>query len=171
MHGSIACLDAAYSETKAGAACAVFPVWDASAADQVLTWRQGAAAAYEPAALYKRELPLLLAVLEQVVPAPGTILVDGYVWLDGARRPGLGAILYDALAGRAPVVGIAKTSFRDAASWCIPVVRGGSRRPLYVSAVGMSAEEAAERVRTMHGEHRIPTLLQVVDHAARAALS
>jgi deoxyribonuclease V len=49
-------------------------------------------------------------------------------------------------------------------------VRGGSRRPLFVSAVAMSAEEAAAGIRAMHGRHRIPTLLQFVDHAARAAL-
>jgi deoxyribonuclease V len=101
---------------------------------------------------------------------PATILIDGYVWLDGDRRPGLGAILHKALAERIPVVGVAKTTFGDAASWCIPVRRGASRRPLFVSAVGISAEEAAKAVRAMHGEHRIPTLLQLVDRAARDAL-
>jgi deoxyribonuclease V len=64
---------------------------------------------------------------------------------------------------------VAKTSFGDA-SWCIPVVRGESQRPLFVSAVGMDAEEAAEGVHAMHGRHRIPTLLQLVDREARAAL-
>jgi deoxyribonuclease V len=167
---SIACLDAAYSETSAAAACALFSDWDAAVPDRVLTWRQGAAAAYEPGAFYKRELPLLLAVLGQLDCPPVTVIIDGYVWLDGERRPGLGAILHEALARRIPVVGVAKTSFGDAASWCIPVMRGGSRRPLFVSAAGMSADEAAMRVRSMHGRHRIPTLLQLVDHEARAAL-
>jgi deoxyribonuclease V len=165
----IACLDAAYSQTSASAACALFPGWEAATA-RVLTWREGAAAAYEPGAFYKRELPLLLGVLGQAEHPPATIIVDGYVWLDAARRPGLGAILHEALAGKIPVLGVAKTSFGDAASWCIPVTRGDSRRPLFVSAVGMDAEEAAARVRAMHGRHRIPTLLQLVDRAARDAL-
>jgi deoxyribonuclease V len=165
----IACLDAAYSQTSASAACALFPAWDA-AAGRVLTWRAGAAAAYEPGAFYQRELPLLLGVLGQAERAPATIIVDGYVWLDGARRPGLGAMLYKALAERIPVVGVAKTSFGDAASWCIPVTRGDSKRPLFVSAVGMDAEEAAASVRAMHGRNRIPTLLRLVDRTARDAL-
>jgi deoxyribonuclease V len=168
---SIACLDAAYSETSASAACVVFSAWDSARPERTLTWRQGAAEAYEPGAFYKRELPLLLAVLGQAEPPPATLLVDGYVWLDGNRRPGLGAILYEALGGRIPVVGVAKTSFGDAASWCVPVARGDSRRPLFVSAVGMSADEAAMRVRSMHGPHRIPTLLQLVDREARAGLA
>jgi deoxyribonuclease V len=170
MEGSLACLDAAYSETAAGAACALVPAWAAPAPAAVLTWRQGAAAAYEPGAFYKRELPLLLAVLEQLRRPPATIVIDGYVWLDGQRRPGLGAILHEAMGERIPVVGVAKTVFGDAASWCVPVVRGGSRRPLFVSAVGLCTEEAADGIRNMHGRHRIPTLLQLVDREARATL-
>lgn len=166
----IACLDAAYSETSASAACLLFTAWDAATPAQVLTWRQGVAAAYEPGVFYKRELPLLLAVLQQVKRPPATIVIDGYVWLDGDRRPGLGAILHNALMERIPVVGVGKTAFGDAGSWCIPVARGTSRRPLFVSAVGTSVEEAAEGVRTMHGGHRVPTLLQLVDREARAAL-
>jgi deoxyribonuclease V len=168
--GSIACLDAAYTETAATAACVLLPAWDAAEPADVLTWRQGAAAAYEPGAFYKRELPLLISVLEQVKGRPATVVVDGYVWLDGHGRPGLGARLYEALARHVPVVGVAKTGFGEAGSWCIPVTRGNSRRPLFVSAAGIGAEEAARSVRAMHGRHRIPTLLRLVDRAARSAL-
>ena len=52
------------------------------------------------------------------------MIIDGYVWLDAHHRPGLGAILHEALTRRVPVVGVAKTMFGDALSWCIPVVRG-----------------------------------------------
>jgi deoxyribonuclease V len=167
---TLACLDAAYSDAAAGAACVVFPAWSAARPARVLTWRQGAADAYEPGAFYKRELPLLLALLGQVSPAPSTVIVDGYVWLDAGRRPGLGAVLHERLGGSVPVVGVAKTAFGDAASWCIAVERGGSRRPLFVSAVGMTADEAAAGVRAMHGPHRIPTLLHLADREARAML-
>lgn len=163
-------MDAAYSETAAGVACGLLAAWDAAAPVRMLTRRQGAAAAYEPGAFYKRELPLLVALIEQVETPLETILIDGYVWLDADRRPGLGARLHEALGGRVPIVGVAKTSFGDAASWSVPVTRGISRRPLFVSAVGVSAEHAAERVRAMHGRHRIPTLLQLADRAAREAL-
>ena len=169
MTGTIACLDAAYSETSSSGACAVLPTWDAAKPLSLRTCRQGVARPYEPGSLYKRELPILLAVLQQLEQHPATIIVDGYVWLDGDRRPGLGAVLYQALAQQSAIIGVAKTSFGDA-SWCIPVVRGESRRPLFVSAVGMDAEEAAKGVQAMHGRHRIPTVLQLVDREARAAL-
>jgi len=165
----IACLDAAYSDASASGACALFPTWDAPQPLQILTCRQGVGRTYESGSFYKRELPILLALLHRLKSPPATIILDGYVWLDGDHRLGLGAILYEALAQRSPVVGVAKTRF-GSASWCIPVVRGKSRRPLFVSAVGIDAVEAANGVKMMHGAHRIPTLLQLVDREARAAL-
>ncbi|HWE16439.1 MAG TPA: endonuclease V [Hyphomicrobiaceae bacterium] len=170
MSEPFACLDAAYSETSASAACVLFAGWDASVPLRVLTTRRGAAPAYEPGAFYKRELPLLVAVLDELERLPGTLIVDGYVWLDAGGTPGLGAMLHRATDERIPVIGIAKTRFAGASA-CIPVVRGGSRRPLYVSAVGIDAAEAAQRVQSMHGRHRLPTMLQHADRAARGALS
>jgi hypothetical protein len=41
-------------------------------------------------------------------------IVDGYVWLDDAGKPGLGAHLYQALGGRVAVLGVAETKFRGA---------------------------------------------------------
>jgi hypothetical protein len=41
---------------------------------------------------------------------------------------------------------------------------------LFVTAADINAEEAAKGVQTMHGLHRIPTLLKLVDSAARVAL-
>jgi len=164
----LACVDAHYTDSAASVACVLFQAWDAAAPLQVLTSRHGAAQAYEPGAFYKRELPLLLAVLDRLTRQPGTVIVDGYVWLDGGR-PGLGAMLYRALGERIPVIGVAKTQFAGATAG-IPVVRGGSRRPLYVSAVGIDAAEAARGAEAMHGPHRIPTLLHLADRAARDAL-
>jgi len=34
----------------------------------------------------------------------------------------------------------------------------------------MATEEAAGHIRAMHGQHRMPSLLQLVDREARAAL-
>jgi deoxyribonuclease V len=50
----------------------------------------------------------------------------------------------------------------------VEVLRGASKAPLYVSAVGIAADDAATAVRAMHGPHRIPTLLARVDAIARA---
>jgi deoxyribonuclease V len=65
-----------------------------------------------------------------------------------------------------PVVGVAKTAFRTA-THALPVRRGTSTRPLYVTAAGMSTVDAALLVTEMAGTHRIPTALKQVDALAR----
>jgi deoxyribonuclease V len=166
----IACLDAAYAQTAAGVACVVFTGWDSpEAAATLARYFALTPAAYEPGAFYKRELPLLLDILGAVDRAITTIIIDGYVWLGADARPGLGGILFSALDGKIPVIGAAKTRFRGD-TWSVPVLRGKSGRPLFVTAAGVAAQEAAEAIRTMHGEHRIPTMLNRADSAARAVL-
>jgi deoxyribonuclease V len=91
-------------------------------------------------------------------------VIDGYVWL-GEDRPGLGAHLYEALDRCVPIIGVAKTRFRCAAS--AEVYRGGSRRSLFVSAAGLGAHLAAGCIERMHGPYRLPTLLRRVDQLCR----
>ena len=40
------------------------------------------------------------------------------------------------------------------------ILRGRSRCPLYVTAVGMDLAEAAGHIQAMHGPYWIPTLLK-----------
>jgi deoxyribonuclease V len=47
------------------------------------------------------------------------------------------------------------------------VMRGGSTRPLCVTAVGIDAGLAAAGVARMAGHHRTPTILKRVDRLAR----
>jgi len=122
---------------------------------------------YEPGSFRKRELPYLLRLVELARARssdPGTVLIDGYCWL-GPGRPGLGHHLFEALGGDWPVIGVAKTRFMDAPS--VEVLRGGSRSPLFITADGLAAGDAAGFVRSMHGAHRIPTLLKWADRASR----
>ncbi len=166
-----ACLDVDYREDRAPphamAACVVFDGW--TSADVIAEYVQpiSTIAPYVPGQLYLRELPCLLAVLQCVTVDLQAIIVDGYAFLDDAGRPGLGAHLHQALDGRTPVVGVAKNFFRDNAA--ARVLRGRSTRPLYVSAVGMDPAIAAEGIRRMHGDHRLPTLLKRVDRLCRDA--
>jgi deoxyribonuclease V len=120
-------------------------------------------AAYRPGNFYERELPAIRAVLARTDPVD-LLVVDGYVDLDPAGRPGLGAHVYADL-GR-PVVGVAKTFFRTA-THAVPVRRGTSQRPLYVTAAGLPLDAAAALVAGMHGATRIPTALGAVDALAR----
>lgn len=158
--------DTDYSEAGARTAGVLFRSWaDAEpAATRVIETTE--VAAYEPGAFFRRELPLILALLEALDEPPSMVVVDGYVTLDGAGRKGLGAHLFDALAGAVGVIGVAKTAFQGSPH-AVPVIRGTSERPLYVTAVGLAPEEAAEHIRAMHGPHRLPTLLKWVDRLCR----
>lgn len=158
----LCCVDVDYQPAGVTAAAVGFAAWaDPVAAIEVVVRSFDAPQPYEPGAFAKRELPYLTSVLARM-PALDAVLVDAYVWL-APGRPGLGKALHDA-AGL-PVIGVAKTRFDGAAA--IEVVRGDSARPLYVTAVGVDERAAAEHVRGMHGEFRIPTLIKRADALAR----
>jgi deoxyribonuclease V len=166
---AIAIFDVAYAAAATSAACLVAEGWQASEPiAQHIKRSEDKPAAYEPGNFYLRELPLILALIEQLTHAPEVLIVDGYAWLGGLDRPGLGARLYEAVHGSIPVVGIAKTRFRDD-TWSTPVYRGTSKHPLLVTAAGMPQDIAAEHVRAMHGANRMPTLLRAADRLACSA--
>jgi deoxyribonuclease V len=123
-------------------------------------------APYQSGEFYRRELPGLHAVLGDVdvVKDIELLVVDGYVDLDPSHRPGLGAYAHREF--NIPVIGVAKTSFLTA-THAVPVLRGRSARPLFVTSAGIGLTEAAELVQAMSGEHRIPDALQLVDRLAR----
>jgi deoxyribonuclease V len=120
-------------------------------------------AAYRPGNFYERELPAIRAVLTGAGQLD-LLVVDGYVDLDPAGRPGLGAHVY--AEWNRPVIGVAKTFFHTA-THAIPVRRGASERPLYVTAAGLPLDRAVALVAGMHGGARIPTALAAVDALAR----
>lgn len=161
----LACMDVDYRDTVTVAACVLFRDWADAAEASHLVERGPPAAPYEPGQFFRRELPHLLKVLAAVREPLEAVVIDGYVWL-GEERPGLGAHLYEALGRRVPVVGVAKTAFHSS-GLALPVLRGQSQRPLFVTAVGLDASAAAEHVRRMHGASRIPTLLGRVDRLCR----
>jgi deoxyribonuclease V len=166
----LACVDVDYRDEGAVAACVLFRDWadEAPAAERVE--RIARVEPYRPGQFYRRELPCLLAVLGPVAEGLEAVVIDGYVWLRDESAPGLGGHLYEALGRAVPVVGVAKTRFRSA-EVARPVLRGGSGRPLYVTAAGVSADEAARHVRAMHGPYRIPTLLKRVDQLCRGGVT
>lgn len=126
---------------------------------------------YEPGHFYKRELPCLLKGLEHIhiqlnVPDIQTVIVDGYVWLDAHHKPGLGARLFDELAGRVPVIGVAKSAFKDI-DQAEQVYRSQSQRPLFITAAGMDGRVAAEKIRQMAGQSRLPDMVKRADRLCR----
>jgi deoxyribonuclease V len=121
-------------------------------------------APYRPGSFFERELPAIRAVLAPAGPLD-LLVVDGYVDLDPAGRPGLGARVHAEFG--LPVIGVAKSSFRTA-THAVPVLRGSSARPLYVTAAGLPVPRAAALVAGMHGRTRIPTALGAVDRLCRS---
>jgi deoxyribonuclease V len=162
----IAAVDAHYDVEGAVGASVLFRDWsDADHRGVHVSRVEGAAAAYVPGELYRRELPVVLRALEPYVAEVRAVVIDGYVWL-APERPGLGVHLWDALDRRVAIVGVAKTLFRSARD-AVPVLRAASRRPLYVTSVGLPTADAAAGIARMHGAHRIPTMLALADRLAR----
>ena len=148
-----------------GLAKAVGVIFDALAAApaRVITCFVNNVPDYEPGAFYKRELPCIQAVLNEAKDERiDMIIIDGYVYL-GEYKPGLGDKLWQSINRSTPVIGVAKTSFSDAADNVMEVYRGESGKPLYVSAAGIGLEEAALIIKRMPGEFRIPTILKHLD--------
>lgn len=166
----IAVLDTAYAAEAAGVACVLAESWTATAPAAEISKRMVCTPAkYRPGSFYERELPLLRALIDGLESRPAVLVIDGYVWLGARNKPGLGAHLFESVGRTIPVVGIAKSSYRND-TWSVRVFRGKSRNPLFVTAAGLDQTSAAGRVLSMYGKHRIPALLQRVDHLARAAL-
>lgn len=164
----IAALDVSYEENSAAVAAAVVfrhfadrePVAEYTAGIR----RFGG---YVPGRFFKRELPCLLAVLESVRENPETVIVDGYATLGG--QSGVGYHLWQKLGERVAVIGVAKTMFATADP--VRIFRGGSRRPLYITSVGLDPVSAADCIAAMHGAHRIPTLLKRADRLAKQGIT
>jgi deoxyribonuclease V len=162
----LVCVDVDYRGDKALAACVLFHAWTDGASARELVRTIEKVEPYVPGQFYKRELPCLLTVLAEVTELVEAILVDGYVWLQDEQTPGLGGHLYEVLERTVPVIGVAKTRFASAGA-ARAVKRGDSDKPLFVTAAGFDADEAARLVQQMHGPYRLPTLLKRVDHLCR----
>jgi deoxyribonuclease V len=159
-----AAVDVYYPDSGGATAALVLaadPTFAAVTAEHVVHLAE--VAAYRPGAFYERELPAIDAVVAD--HDLDLLVVDGYVTLDPAGRPGLGLHVHEQLD--IPVIGVAKTAFRGA-THAVEVFRGGSRRPLLVTAAGLAPAGAADLVLAMAGPHRIPDALKRVDTLSRS---
>ncbi len=178
-----ACFDVYYEPTRAKACCVVFAVRGApaTAAGPLSAFCPTSGPSerimseycrlvtpineYVPGQFYKRELPCILSVHEKVKEDISVAIVDGFVAL-GEGKKGLGAHLFEALGGKTAVIGVAKTFFKGCIEYAT-VYRGGSRRPLYVSSIGVDLDYSANLVQSLGGSHRIPAVLKRVDQLSR----
>ena len=81
--------------------------WQATAPVSEISKRVACTPAkYEPGCFYKRELPLLRTLIDDLEFEPAVFAIDGYVWLGGENKPGIGAHLFESVGRAIPVVGI-----------------------------------------------------------------
>jgi len=126
-------------------------------------------AEYEPGQFYKRELPCIAKLLDEITRLEvvlDCIVIDGYVWLGSPERGGLGAHLYDHLQGSLPIIGVAKSEFVGTPDET-RLLRGDSIKPLFVTTAGIVLDAAKAHIAAMHGKFRMPDLLKLVDGLSR----
>lgn len=168
LSAMILAIDVHYRENTAKAVGALIQNWsDAAALQHVITYIDPVEE-YEPGSFYKRELPCIIEVLKGIdLNQLGYLVVDGFVVLDDSGKPGLGAYVYENLPLKIPVIGVAKSKFHNNQQHVIPVLRGESANPLYVTAMGVDVQVAADYIKSMHGDFRLPAVLKELDRITK----
>ncbi|WP_412468368.1 endonuclease V [Pedobacter sp. KLB.chiD] len=119
---------------------------------------------YIPGEFYKRELPCLLKTIERVNLADlQGIVIDGYIYINNEKGFGLGGHLWQTLNKQIPIIGVAKNFYHGNTKTVQQIYRGESKKPLYISSVGIDLELASNLIEQMKGEFRIPDLLKQLD--------
>jgi deoxyribonuclease V len=160
--------DVAYNENNIAQAVAIgFSDWQAEKPDVVYKEFVIGLEPYQPGEFYKRELPCIEKILSKLDRASiEIIIIDGYVFLDDTGKPGLGAHLHELLEGKIPVIGVAKSSYAGHSKH-ESILRGESKQPLFVSAIGIDQAEASMLIQNMRGKYRIPDLLRILDQLTK----
>lgn len=164
-------IDVHYSNDDYAIASGIlFTDWSASSFVQKVSVKVEDIKPYEPGSFFERELPCILSLLKEVSPKPTLLVIDGYVTLGTEAREGLGIHLYKALEKEIPVIGVAKNRFSGTPD-DQKIYRGKSKKPLYVTSIGIEQSEAKQLIQSMHGDFRIPTLLKMVDSECRGRIT
>jgi deoxyribonuclease V len=159
-------LDVGYFNNNATIACIGFKDWKDSDISYERIDYLSNIKPYQAGAFYKRELPCLLLALNKVENIE-YIVIDGYVWLGKPNHYGLGMYLYDAFNKKIPIIGVAKNRFKDTPKEC-ELLRGKSKKPLFITSIGVDLNIAKEFIDSMYGDYRIPKLLKLVDSLTRS---
>lgn len=160
-------IDVHYFTQGAVAAGLLFQGWSSETEHSSYSVFIEQVAEYQPGKFYLRELPCLIALINKVVEPIDFIIIDGYVTLGDDNKPGLGMHLWHALNQQVPIIGVAKSSFHNTIKES-QLIRGISKNPLFISAVGIDLSVAKSYILQMHGSNRLPTLIKKVDNLCRA---
>ncbi|SDE00729.1 endonuclease V [Pedobacter soli] len=157
-------IDVAYSASRAKVVGGFFESWDDGSLLGISSKFVDHVGEYISGEFYKRELPCILAFLEDIdLKAIALIIIDGFIYLDDDGKKGLGAYLYESLGRAIPVIGVAKSKFYNNNAFVREIFRGQSKNGIYVSAIGIDLEDASGLVQGMSGDFRLPDLIKRVD--------
>ena len=160
----ILAIDVHYREEIARVVSIEFEDWNAIVPTTIHVKEIPETPPYVPGQFYKRELPCIMEILKcSDLSNIKAIIVDGYVVLDDLGKKGLGGYLYDHLNQAIPVIGVAKKRFHSLDKLTLPIFRGASKKPLYVTCLGGELAEYAQKVQDMQGDYRFPELLKILD--------
>lgn len=178
--------DTYYYKDRAKTVGVIFNSWeDSEPAEVIHSWLSDTEyGPYIPGEFYKRELPCIINLFKTNnidLKDYDTIILDGLARLPGSSEEGLGIHLEDKIQelwpdldfyDRPAIMGIAKTKFGDVENdkGTSVVLRGTAKTPLYVNTTWhmLSSSEAADNLKKMHGDYRIPTLLKILDKATKS---
>lgn len=165
----IAAADVHYRENKAVGVIVLFSEWES---EKIHSFEKlefsGEYSEYIPGEFYKRELPILQSLYEKIRSTElEAFIVDGYVFLGKEEKPGLGYYVYQMLGSAIPVIGAAKSRFRENSENCRELFRGKSSKPIYITSVGITAEDALNKIQRMKGDFRMPDILSKLDRMTK----
>lgn len=155
--------DVFYQPTVARAAGLLINDWTATLPLIELIHESDELEEYVSGEFYRRELPHLLKLVG-LAEDVDCVVVDAHVWLQEGL-PGVGYFLWRALDEKIPVLGVAKSPYREGSAQ--PLIRGQSKKPLWISSAGISTDQASSWISQMAGPYRIPQLLKRVDMLSR----
>lgn len=168
----ILAFDTYYSNGKAKTICLAFDSWTSEGDLKIFTETLEDVEDYTSGEFYKRELPCILSLLKKVeVSNLEAIIIDGFVFLDDNNKLGLGGYLDKYLSGKVPIIGVAKNNFATIEKNKRTLLRGGSKKPLYITSIGIDVDKATEYIKSMAGNYRIPTLLKRLDSISKEKTS
>ena len=160
-------IDAYYGEQNAKVVGVLFK-WEDKFPAETISCFYDNVLPYKPGQFYQRELPCILELLKQMeLEKIGAIIIDGHVFVSNDKTYGLGGYLWESLGKQIPIIGIAKRGFYQTDEVSFPVLRGNSKKPLYVSSIGYDISLLKTDIKNMHGNYRIPTILKILDQETR----
>ena len=182
-------IDTYYYKDRAKTVGVIFENWEDSEPLKIVSTWSSSFGPYIPGEFFKRELPCIMDLIQKEVPDIkdyDCIILDGLARLPGSSSEGLGLHLESELEKAFPgfridqdpmviggpaIMGVAKTKFKgvEEDNGTCKVLRGEAKNPLYTNTtwIKMSSSDAADCLRKMHGQYRIPTLLKILDRETK----